>query len=154
MSFSRMRLTIFSRLIIGVLIIFILVIGMSTYAIVQMDRINEVTQSVLTINNHMIDSAARLSDIIFSQVRYERKFIISKDEVFSNEFLRLKSDFDRYLEEMTSIADSSQIRTSLNNIRDSYRNFQSLVQKEWKYIHPGTIYSRQGFNHEKEKATK
>jgi len=149
-----MKLTIFSRLIIGVLIIFTLVIGMSAYAIVHMDRINEVTQSVLTINNRMIDSAARLSDIIFSQVRYERKFIISKDEVFFKEFLRLKSDFDRYLEEMTSIADSSQARTSLSNIRDSYQNFQSLVQKEWKYLNAGNSYSRQWFNHEKEKATK
>src|SRR4030042_1220030 len=154
MSFPRMKLTIFSRLIIGVLIIFTLVIGMSTYAIVHMDRINEVTQSVLTINNRMIDSAAKLSDIIFSQVRYERKFIISKDEAFFNEFLKLKSDFDRYLEEMTSIADSSQARTSLNNIKDSYQNFQSLVQKKWKYLNAGNIYSRQWFNHEKEKATK
>jgi two-component system sensor histidine kinase GlrK len=149
-----MKLTIFSRLIIGVLVIFTLVIGMSTYAIVQMDRINKVTQSVLTVNNGMIDSAARLSDIIFSQVRYERKFIISKDEVFFNEFMRLKSDFDRYLEEMTSIVDSSQARTSLNNIRDSYQNFQSLVQKEWKYLNAGKSYPRQWFNQEKEKATK
>jgi two-component system sensor histidine kinase GlrK len=149
-----MKLTIFSRLIMGVLFIFTLVIGMSMYAIVQMDRINEVTQSVLTINNRMIDSASRLSDIIFSQVRYERKFIISKDEVFFNEFLRLKSDFDRYLEEMISIADLTQTRTPLNNIRDSYQNFQSLVQKEWKYLNAGNSYSRQWFNQEKEKATK
>jgi len=149
-----MKLTIFSRLIMGVLIIFTLVLGMSTYAIVHMDRINEVTQSVLTINNRMIDSAAKLSDIIFSQVRYERKFIISKDEAFFNEFLKLKNDFDRYLEEMTSIADSSQARTSLNNIKDSYQIFQSLVQKEWKYLNAGNSYSRQWFNQEKEKATK
>jgi two-component system sensor histidine kinase GlrK len=102
----------------------------------------------------MIDSAARLSDIIFSQVRYERKFILSKDEVFFNEFLRLKGDFDKYLDEMTSIADSSQARTSLNNIRESYQNFHLLVQKEWKYLNAGNSYSRKWFNHEKEKATK
>ncbi len=149
-----MKLTIFSRLIMGVLIIFTIVTGMSTYAIVQMDRINKVTQSVLTINNRMIDDAAKLSDIIFSQVRYERKFIISKDDVFFNEFLLLKSDFDRYLEEMTSIADSSQTRTSLKNIKDSYQTFHSLVHKEWEHLKAGNSYSRQSFNQEKEKATK
>jgi two-component system sensor histidine kinase GlrK len=138
----------------GVLIIFTIVTGMSTYAIVQMDRINKVTQSVLRINNRMIDCAAKLSDIIFSQVRYERKFIISKDDVFFNEFLLLKSDFDRYLEEMTSIADSSQTKTSLNNIKDSYQTFQSLVHKEWRHLKAGNSYSRQFFNQEKEKATK
>lgn len=149
-----MKLTIFSRLILGVLIIFTIVTGMSTYAIVQMDRINKVTQSVLTINNRMIDDAAKLSDIIFSQVRYERKFIISKDDVFFNEFLLLKSDFDRYLEEMTSIADSSQTRTSLKNIKDSYQTFHSLVHKEWEHMKARNTYSRQWFNQEKEKATK
>ncbi|MCJ7782990.1 MAG: hypothetical protein MUP41_03605, partial [Desulfobacterales bacterium] len=73
-----MKLTIFSRLLTGHLIIFTLVIGMSAYAIVQISRINEVTQSVLTINNRMSDNAERLSDVVFSQVRYERKFLISK----------------------------------------------------------------------------
>lgn len=105
-----MKLTIFSRLLIGYLIIFILVIGMSAYAISQMTQINQVTQSILTINNRMIDSATKLSEIIFSQVRYERKFIISKDEAFYHELLQLKSDFDRYLNEMMSLADSSQTR--------------------------------------------
>ena len=108
MARSKMKLTIFSRLLIGYLIIFILVIGMSAYAIFQMTQINQVTQSILTINNRMIDSATKLSEIIFSQVRYERKFIISKDEAFYDELLQLKSDFDRYLNEMMSLADSSQ----------------------------------------------
>jgi CHASE3 domain sensor protein len=59
-----MKLSIFSRLLIGHLIIFILVIGMSAYAIVQIGRINEVTQSVLTVNNRMSDNAERLSDVV------------------------------------------------------------------------------------------
>jgi len=149
-----MKLTIFSRLIMGVFIIFTFVIGMSAYAIVQMHRINEVTQSVLTINNRLMDSAEKLSDIIFSQVRYERKFTISKDEGFFNEFLRLRSDFDRYLEEMTSMADSFQTRSFLNNIKYSYQNYQSLLQDELKYLKTGDSYSRQWFSQEKDKATK
>ena len=59
MARSKMKLTIFSRLLIGYLIIFTLVIGMSAYAIFQMSQINEVTQSILTINNRMIDSATK-----------------------------------------------------------------------------------------------
>src|SRR4030042_5651964 len=134
---TTMKLTIFSRLLIGYLIIFILVIGMSAYAIFQMAQINEVTQSILTINNRMIDSATKLSEIIFSQVRYERKFIISKDEAFYHELLQLKSDFDRYLNEMMSLADSSQTRIFLNNIKGSYQNYQSLFQDELKYLRTG-----------------
>jgi two-component system sensor histidine kinase GlrK len=127
---------------------------MSIYAIIQMDRINDVTQSVLTINNRMIDFTEKLSDIIFSQVRYERKFIISKDEVFFNEFQRLTNDFERYFEEMTSIADSSQIYSSMKGIKKSYQNYQSLVREELEYLKTGKNYSHQWFNQEKEKARK
>jgi two-component system sensor histidine kinase GlrK len=126
---------------------------MNAYTIVQMNRINEVTQSVLTINNRMTDFATKLSDIILSQVRYDRKFIISKDEIFYNEFLRLESDFDRYLEEMISIADSIQTRGFLNKIKESYEKYHSLSHEELKYIKAGIGYSRQSFNQEKEKAT-
>ena len=148
-----MKLTIFSRLLIGHLIIFILVIGMSAYAIVQIGRINEVTQSVLTVNNRMSDNAERLSDVIFSQVRYERKFLISKDQVFYNQFLQLKADFDRSLGEMMLIADSAQTKRILNTIKVSYQNYQFLFQEELKFLKTGRSYSHDGFNREKEKAT-
>ena len=148
-----MKLTIFSRLLTGHLIIFTLVIGMSAYAIVQIGRINQMTQSVLTINNRMSDNAEKLSDVIFSQVRYEKKFIISKDEGFYNQFLQLKGDFDRYLGEMMLLADSPQTRSLLNGIKESYQNYQARFQEESKFLRAGRTYSHDGFNREKEKAT-
>lgn len=148
-----MKLTIFSRLLIGYLIVFALVTGINAYAIVEIGHINKLTQSILTINNQMIDLAQKLSDIIFSQVRYERKFIISKDEAFLNEFLRLKGDFDRYLREMMLIADSSQTRGILDDIHKAYQKYQSLFQEETNYLKTGSRYPRQGFDSEKKKVT-
>jgi len=148
-----MKLTIFSRLLTGHLVIFALVIGMSAYAIVQISRINEMTQSVLMVNNRMSDNAERLSDVVFSQVRYERKYLISKDEVFYNQFLQLKADFDRSLGEMMSIADSLPTKGMLTVIKESYQNYHFLFQEELKFLKAGRSYSREGFNREKEKAT-
>ena len=148
-----MKLTIFSRLLTGHLVIFALVIGMSAYAIVQISRINEMTQSVLMVNSRMSDNAERLSDVVFSQVRYERKYLISKDEVFYNQFLQLKADFDRSLGEMMSIADSFQTKRMLTVIKESYKNYHFLFQEELKFLKAGRSYSRDGFNREKEKAT-
>lgn len=147
-----MKLTIFSRLLIGYLIVFTLVIGITAYAIFKMSQINEVTQSILTINNRMIDSATKVSDIIFSQVRYERKFIISKDDSFYKEFLQLKSDFNRNLSEMMLLADLPQTRSFLNNIKESYQNYQSLVHEEFKYLKNSHNHSSPRVSGEKEKA--
>jgi two-component system sensor histidine kinase GlrK len=148
-----MKLTIFSRLLIGYLIIFALVAGINAYAIVEIGRINKLTQSILTVNNQTIDLAEKLSDILFSQVRYERKFIISKDEAFFNEFLKLQRDFDQHLAEMMSIADSSQTRGVLANIDKSYKKYRSSFQEETNYLKTDGRYSRQRFDSEKKKMT-
>ncbi len=153
MNPPKMKLTIFSRLLIGYLIIFALVAAINAYAIAEIGRINKLTRSILTVNNQTIDLAEKLSDIVFSQVRYERKFIISKDEAFLSEFLKLESDFDRHLTEMMSIADSSQTRDILVNVDKSYKKYRSLFQEETNYLKADTRYSRQRFDSEKKKMT-
>ena len=135
------------------LIIVTLVIGMNFYAILQISRINEVTQSVLTVNSRTSDSVDRLSDIVFSQVRNEKKYLISKDELFYNQFLQLKVDFDRTLGEMMSVADTPQTKRILNAIKESYQNYQFLFLDELKFLKAGRSYSREEFDQEKEKAT-
>ncbi len=145
-----MKLTIFSRLLIGYLILFVLVIGMGGYATFQMSQISDITQSILTLNNRIIDSTTKLSEIIFSQVRYERKFIISKDEAFYNEFLKLKNDFDRYLTEMRSIVDDPQVMVFLDRIKDAYQNYQTFVYEEFKSPMGSNNLPLQAFGREKE----
>jgi len=148
-----MKLTIFSRVLIGYLILILLVIAMGVYTFYQMGQINEVTQSILTINNQMSDYSEKLLDLIYSQVRYEKKFIISKDEIFYSEFLRLRNDFDRYLGEMTQLADFSPADLSLKRIKEFYQNYQSLVQEEAKYLKAGYPDSYLSFNQKKEEVT-
>jgi len=148
-----MKLTIFSRVLIGYLILIILLITMGVYTFYQMGQINEVTQSILTINNQMSDYSEKLLDLIYSQVRYEKKFIISKDEIFYNEFLRLRNDFDRYLGEMTQLADFSPADLSLKEIKEFYQNYQSLVHEEAEYLKAGYPDSYLSFNQKKEEVT-
>jgi len=148
-----MRLTIFSRMVIGYLVIFLLVIGMSIYAVVRIGQFNEVTQSVLMTNNRMIDYAGKLSDSLLSQIRYERKFIITRDGVFYNEFSRLKRDFEQYLREVMAIADTPQVLSMLNSVKDSYHTYQSLFNEEMKYQKDGISYSPQLYKKEKDRVT-
>ncbi len=148
-----MKLTIFSRLLTGHLIIFTLAIGMSVYGIVKIGKINQLTQSVLSVNNRMSDNAEKLLDVIFSQVRYEKKFLISKDDIFYEQFVQLKGDFDRYLGEMVLIADSPRAKSILNVIQESFQNYQSLFQEEFTILKAKHSYSPVAFNREKEKAS-
>ena len=148
-----MKLTIFSRVLIGYLILIMLIIAMGAYTFYRMVQINRVTQSILTVNNQMLDYSEKLLDLIYSQVRYEKKFVISRDDIFYNEFLRLKNDFERYLEEMTPLADLSSTDLFLKSVKELYQNYQSLVGEEAEYLKGGVPYSHLSFNQKREEAS-
>jgi len=149
-----MKLTIFSRVLIGYFILILLVISMGIYTFYQMAKVSEVTQSILTINNRMIDRSEKLSDMIYSQVRYEKKFIITKDHLFYNEFLRLQNDFHQTLNEMVPSEDFPQTGLHLKNIKEFYKNYQSLIHEEAKHIKAGAADSHLSLHEtEKEEAT-
>jgi two-component system sensor histidine kinase GlrK len=146
-----MKFTIFSRLVFGYLFILILVLGLSGYLVYRIGQFNELTRSVLMTNNRMVDYSGKLTDAILSQVRNERKFIISKDKAFYDQFLRFKNDFERYLEEAMLISEASQVKQFLVTVKTSYQHYQSLLGDELKYLQAGKSYPQGWFRQEKEK---
>src|SRR4030042_1518 len=152
MKLPQINPTILSRLVIGYSVILILVVIMNVYIIVRIGQFNEVTRSVSVANNRMIHSIEKLKDAFLSQIRYEKKFIITQDEAFSNQFLRLKSDCDQYLVEVISIADAPQTRDFLNHAKESYQTYQLLFDEEVKYLNAGHRYSQEWYKQEKDRA--
>ena len=148
-----MKFTIFSRMVIGYLAIFLLVIGMSVYAVVQIGQFNKVTQSVLRTNNRILGYTTKLTDSLLSQIRYERKFLITRDRIFYGQFSKFKNDFNQYLNEVSSIADSSQVMSLINGVKESYQTYQMLFDEEVKYLKDGHSYSQQLYRQEKDRVT-
>jgi two-component system, NtrC family, sensor histidine kinase GlrK len=151
MHFSLNRLTILSRLVIGYLVIFILVIAMNIYVIVQIGQFNKITQSVLTTNDRLIETIGRFTDAVLSQARFEKKFLITKDEAFYNQFLRLKMDCDQYLRELLNIAETVQAKGFLNTVAESYQTYELLVDEEVTYLKSGSSYSERRHAQEKDR---
>ena len=148
-----MRLTIISRLVMGYLAIFVLVMVMSLYAIIRIGQFNQVTRSVLMADNRIIEYKEKLRDAILSQIRYERKFIITKDEALYAQYLKFRGECDRYLQEAISIADSAQTLQSLNIIREYYKRYQNLFDEEMKHLKARDSYSHKWYQERKEKAS-
>jgi two-component system sensor histidine kinase GlrK len=91
--------------------------------------------------------------MILSQIRYERKFLISKDEAFFAQFQKLQADANRCFVEMGVMADSEEIKGFLDRVRASYQNYQSLFMQELQYLKTGQTYSQQRYQQEKETTT-
>jgi two-component system sensor histidine kinase GlrK len=146
-----MRLSIFSRLVSGYLLIFFLIVAVSVYAFWQVRQFKKVTQHILDVDTRIIDLEEKLSEAFLSQVRFERKFIVTKDAAFYNQFASSRDEFNKYLEEISGVADTSVKRTSLSKIKEFYGRYQSLVEKEVEFVKTNQSYPQQWYEREREK---
>lgn len=147
-----MRLTIFSRLILGYLLIFILVLAISVYAILQLKQFETVTRSIQELDNQILESEKRLSDSLLSQMRYERKYVILKDRVLYDQYLLASDDFRKNMDQALLLVATLPQREILSRVKIYYEGYQSLITKEMKFIQANQRYDYKWYKQEKEKA--
>jgi two-component system sensor histidine kinase GlrK len=144
------RLSLFSRVTLGYLVIFLLVTAVSGYAIFQLRQFDELTRSILTVDNRILDKEKTLADLLLSQSRYEQKFAITRDPALYNEFVRLKEDFDMQLEQALGFDDAAA-RAALNGIKGNYQAYKKLVSEEARLLGMQRVYSQKAYKQEKDR---
>ncbi len=147
-----MHLTIFSRLILGYLLIFILVLAISVYAILQLQQFETVTRSIQELDNQMLESEKRLSDSLLSQMRYERKYVILRDRVLYDQYLLASDDFRKNMDQALLLAATLPQREILSRVKAYFEDYQSLITEEMKFVQANQPYDHARYKQEKEKA--
>jgi two-component system sensor histidine kinase GlrK len=146
-----MKLSIFSRMMISYLAIFVLVMAVSAYTIIKIEQFNKVTRYILAIDSRILEYEKKLADSILSQSRFERKFILTKDQAFYDQFQSGKAAFDEMLTKAIAIADTSFKKETLDLLKKQFEAYQSLVDEEIKLIRASRDYSKRKYEKEKEK---
>jgi two-component system sensor histidine kinase GlrK len=138
---------------IGYFAIFSLVILVSAYAILRLHQLNTGTRHILNIDNRILDYQEKLADSTLSQLRYEKKYVLTKDILLYEQFLSAKRDFTKFLSELLLIVDTPEKKDSLNKVKTHYQHFQALIDKEIENIRGTQSYSKRWSEQEIEKAS-
>jgi two-component system sensor histidine kinase GlrK len=126
-------------------------LSVSTYAIHQLIQFNSVTNSVLRVDNRILDIHKKLADALLSQIAYEKKFIITKDQSLHENFLRASDDFNKHFSTMLSLVDSPQDRALMDSIKRQLEQYQSIFDEEVSYLKTNTDYPQDEYREEKER---
>ncbi len=145
-----MKLTIFSRLVISYITILSMVVVASIYSMYLLGNVNEVTRSVLEVDNRMLDLQKKLTDSLFTQLRYGKKSIVMKDYTLYDQFLATKADFNSDLEDAFLITDSVQTQNLLNRVKLFHHRYQSLVGEEIENMKSERPYDQRLYEGKKE----
>jgi two-component system sensor histidine kinase GlrK len=146
-----MKWTIFSRLVFGYLLIAFLVLAMSGYAIVELRQLERLTYSILQSDNRVLDLEKKMTDSMLSQMRYEQKFVITKDQALYRQFLLARDDFQNYGKEALKAAGTPGQKELLNTLTAQQKKYEGLFEEEVKLIQTNQTYNVQSFKREKEK---
>lgn len=147
-----MKVSILSRLIFSYLAIFILVTAMSVYSIVEMDRFNAITRSLLAVDTETMTYADKIRDNLLSQIRYEKKFLIARDASLYSQFLLFKGDGDRNLKRLAALTADTPLAGFVGRAREEYLRYHELFSRETGLLETGQHYDRDWYGREKEKA--
>ncbi len=147
-----MKLTIFSRMVIALLAIFVLSMTVSLYTIYQLHKLEDITKSILVVDNNVIDLEQKLSDLMLSMVGYDKKYIITKDEGLKTKFDEDKEAFDKHLGEITSLVDTEESRNYFAEIDRYYQRYQTSFMEEVKALKSEKEYNREDFEGNRDNA--
>ena len=145
-----MRLSLFSRLTLGYLTIFLLVTTVSAYAIYQLRHFGAFTKSIMSVDKRVLDLQKVLADKLDTQSRFEQNFVIAKKEADFEQFLLFKEDFDAQLGRALVLADAAA-KNLLSQIQRDYQSYQDLFAEEAQLIRAKKVYSQTEYKQAKDK---
>lgn len=148
-----MKFGIFSRSTAGYLIVLLLLGGSNVYAIWKLAQFNSIILKSHIEDTRLIDYEKKMVDSLFSQMRYEQKFVLTKDRALFLQFIAAKDDFERMLAEISSPLAPPVYKDSFEKIKAYHQRYQSLVNTEANYLKDSQKYDRNWYKQEKENTT-
>jgi len=138
---------------IGHFAVFFLVILVSVYAILRLHQLNSGTHHILDVDNRILDYQEKLADSVLSQLRYEKKYVLTKDILLYEQFLSAKGDFTKFISEILLVVDTPEKKESLIRVKNHHQRFQSLIDREIEHVRGNQSYPKRWSEQEMEKAS-
>jgi len=143
------RISLFSRLTLGYLTIFLIVALASGYAVLQLRDVRNLTESILKVDTRILDHEKTLAELLLAQSRAEQKFTITKDEAWYLQFVRLKIDFEGRLQSALALEDSAATPI-LRQVANYFRRYDELVSAEARLVRAGGPYRQAQYKQDKD----
>lgn len=144
-----MRLSLFSRLTLGYLTIFLIVALASGYSVLQLRDVRNLTEAILKVDTRLLNHEKTLGDLLLAQSRAEQKFTITKDEAWYLQFVRLKIDFESRLQSALALEDSAAT-PMLRQVANYFRRYDDLVTVEARLVRANKPYPQAQYKQDKD----
>ncbi|MBW2366673.1 MAG: HAMP domain-containing histidine kinase [Deltaproteobacteria bacterium] len=146
-----MKLTILKRLIFGHAAIMLLIVFLGGYVSLQLNKLDRIVREISAVDSITIDLTERLSDKLFSQVVFEKKYLISQDQDFYEKFWDIMKQLIQDLQRLESLMITKGDNQVFSEVKQFYDNYISLFSEEVDAAKSNPNYPHLKYQERKEK---
>jgi two-component system sensor histidine kinase GlrK len=125
-----MKFTIYKRLIFGYSVIMVLVVFMGTYGIFKLNHLNNLSQTITLGDINTMRLTEQLSEKILSQVSFAKKYSISMDSDFYEQFEQIEKYIVIDMKNLEPLLDTPEKREKLAKAKVLYNRYIAIFKKE------------------------
>ncbi len=145
-----MKLTIFKRLTFGYAAILLLVIFLGVYVTLTLNQLNGLSREIATVHVNRLTLAEHILDKLFSQVSFEKKYLISNDADFLKKFWEIQLHLIVDIRKLSALPDTAESKHLLDQIETDYGHFLLLFRTEVKEMKDNPDYLRAKYQQRKD----
>jgi diguanylate cyclase (GGDEF)-like protein len=118
-----LRLTIAHKLMLGFSSLLVLLVIISAYALMNLNRLNAINSSILQTDLPVILASDKLIDVIFAEELYTRRYMVFRTADVKKIFLQKTRVFDQLLNRIKSVPEKRNFPVDrLSVLHDEYVN--------------------------------
>lgn len=117
----------------------------------QLDKLNRFVKEISSVDGITIDLTERLSDKLFSQVGFEKKYLISRDQDFFQKFWDIENQLTQDMDRLESLLKAEGDKKAFLEARQFYHYYVALFREEVRAMQENPNYPRRKYQEGKEK---
>ena len=122
------RLTIARKMLLGYMILVVLTVVVVVYALVSLQRINNLNKSIVKTDIPTQEAADKMLDALLAQDTYEKRFLILKSEDMRTLFAKRGDEFRAWLKVLKDLPGDNS--APIETLKSLHGNYTELFSRE------------------------
>jgi two-component system sensor histidine kinase GlrK len=145
-----MKFTIFKRLTFGYAAILVLVVFLGVYVTLKLNQLNGLARQIASVHATSLALTEHVLDKLFSQVGFEKKYLISKDPDFLMKFWDMQKQITEDFRKLGAVSGPEENKNLVSETESEYGNYLLRFKNELNVMKKDPDYPRRNFQEQKD----
>ncbi len=146
-----MKFSIFKRLTFGYATILLLVVFLGVFVTLKLNQLNGLSREIASVYATRLTLTEHVMDKLFSQISFEKKYLISKDADFFIKFWEIQTQIYEDIRKLKALLGTEENMKLFSETESDYGSYLMLFRSEVEVMNKNPDYPRRKFQEQKDR---